>query len=224
LHPYDENHLIGLGYDTTENQWGWTINNGLKVDLYDISDFNNPKQQYSYTLWNQWSYSEALNNPRMFMWKASDNKLFLPVTLYYNDKDDMYRHIDFFQWLSVMTIDKEKWIKENFRITHLDTSKAEEERNEECAKYTKESLEKKCVQLIGWGEYCEAVKYNYVPKYCYVDSQIWEYIASKNWNYRNSFIKRAVWIGNNTYSISDDMIRSSNIDTGIKTGSVNIGK
>ncbi|MBT3726743.1 hypothetical protein HOG21_03440 [bacterium] len=21
LHPYDENHLIGLGYDTTENKW-----------------------------------------------------------------------------------------------------------------------------------------------------------------------------------------------------------
>ena len=32
LHPYDENHLIGLGYDTTENKWWGTVNNGLKVD------------------------------------------------------------------------------------------------------------------------------------------------------------------------------------------------
>jgi len=37
LHPYDENHLIGLGYDTEENQWGGTQTAGLKVDLYKIN-------------------------------------------------------------------------------------------------------------------------------------------------------------------------------------------
>jgi len=36
LHPYDENHIIGLGYNTTTNQWGGTINDGLKIDLYEI--------------------------------------------------------------------------------------------------------------------------------------------------------------------------------------------
>lgn len=247
LHPYDENHLIGLWYDTTENQWGWTMNNWIKVDLYEIN-YNKKcwdlglsideqkwcdawdykwiivKQKYTHTLWEYWSYSEALDNPRMFMWKASNNKLFLPATLYYNDKVDQYRHIDFFQGLVTMTIDKNSGIKENFRLTHLDTSKSIEERNNECSKYTKESTEKKCVKLIGWGEYCEDVTYRYVPKYCYEGSTIWEYIASKNWEFRNSFIKRALWIGNNTYSISNDLIKSSNIDTGINTGSVRLNK
>lgn len=37
LHPYDENHLIGLGYDTAENQWGGITNSGVKVDLYKIN-------------------------------------------------------------------------------------------------------------------------------------------------------------------------------------------
>ncbi|MFK7779939.1 MAG: beta-propeller domain-containing protein [Candidatus Gracilibacteria bacterium] len=247
LHPYDESHLIGLGYDTTENQWGGTINNGLKIDLYeinydkkcgdsnltvaeqekcDLGDYKGiiVKQKYSHTLGEYGSYSEALNNPRMFMWKASNNKLFLPATLYYNDKDDQYRHVDFFQGLVTMTIDKDSGINENFRLTHLDTSKSEEERNLECSKYTKESTEKKCVPLIGGGEFCEDVQYRYVPKYCYADSTIGEYIASKSWNYRDSFIKRALWIGNNTYSISNDLIKSSNIDTGINTGSVRLYK
>gem|GEM_PF-1097718 len=31
------------------------------------------------------------------MWKASDNKLFLPATLYINDELDQYKHKDFFQ-------------------------------------------------------------------------------------------------------------------------------
>ena len=117
---------------------------------------------------------------------------------------------------------KEAEEKEKARIAA--EKKAEAEREKECAKYSPENLEKKCVKLIGWGEYCEDVKYRYVPKYCYADSTIWEYVESRSWNYINSFIKRALWIGNNTYSLSDDMIRSSNIDTGIKTGSVNIGK
>ena len=37
LHPYDANHIIGLGYDTTTNQWGGTQQNGIKVDLYEIN-------------------------------------------------------------------------------------------------------------------------------------------------------------------------------------------
>ena len=214
LHPYDENHLIWLGYDTTTNKWGGTVNSGLKIDLYDVSDFKNPKQKYSYTLWGYWSYSEALRNPRMFMWKTSDNKLFLPATLYKNDKNNIYRHIDFFQWLVVLDIDKNKWIKEDFRITHIDKTNIKKERIKECSKYiVKENKEPVCHKLLTWWEYCEPVRNQYVPKYCYADSTIWEYLASRNWEYRNSFIKRALWVWNNTYSISNDLIKETNINT-----------
>jgi inhibitor of cysteine peptidase len=226
LHPYDENHLIGLWYDTTENKWGGTMNNGLKIDLYDVSDFENPKQKYSYTLGEYGSYSEALTNPRMFMWKASENKLFLPATLYKNDADDKYRHTDFFQWLVTMTIDKNSGIKEDFRITHINYDGIKEERKKECSKYSSvdNAVVPKCYKLIDGWEYCEPVKRNYVPKYCYAESSIWEYISSRSWNFRESFIKRALWIGNNTFSLSDDKIKSSNISTGINTGSVSIGE
>ena len=214
LHPYDENHLIWLGYDTTTNKWGGTVNSGLKIDLYDVSDFKNPKQKYSYTLWGYWSYSEALRNPRMFMWKTSDNKLFLPATLYKNDKNNIYRHIDFFQWLVVLDIDKNKWIKEDFRVTHIDKTNIKKERIKECSKYiVKENKEPVCHKLLTWWEYCEPVRNQYVPKYCYADSTIWEYLASRNWEYRNSFIKRALWVWNNTYSISNDLIKETNINT-----------
>jgi len=245
LHPYDENHLIGLWYNTTENKWWGTINDGIKIDLYEINydrkcgDSNLTvteqgkcdswdykwilvKQKYSHVLWEYGSYSEALNNPRMFMYKASDNKLFLPATLYKNDNIDRYRHLDFFQGLITMTIDKDNGIQENFRLSHIDTDWIEEKRKEECSKYSWSTNEQKCHTLIWWEEYCEPVSRKYVPKYCYADSTIGEYIASRNWNFRDSFIKRALWIGNNTFSISNDLIKSSNIDTGINTGSVRL--
>ena len=247
LHPYDENHLIGLWYDTKENKWWGTINNGIKIDLYEINydkkcwDSNLTvteqekcdswdykwilvKQKYSKTFWENGSTSEALSNPRMFMWKAEDNKLFLPVTLFKNDSIDTYRHIDFFQWLVVMSIDKNAWIKEDFRLTHIDYSWIDDERKKECSKYIAKNNKPKCVKLINWSEYCEPVSRNYVPKYCYADSTVWEYLASRSWNYRKSYVKRALWIGNHTYSISDDKMMSSNIDTGIKTDSVNMIK
>ena len=246
LHPYDENHLIWLWYDTTENQWWGTINNWLKVDLYEINydkkcgdswltaqekkDCDSwvnkwiiVKQQYSYTLWEYGSYSEALDNPRMFMWKANNNKLFLPVTLYNNYPSDIYRHKDFFQGLVTMTIDEKTWIKENYRISHLDASNAESERNKECLSYWKNNIEKKCVKLIWWWEYCQDTDYTYVPTYCYEDSTVWEYIASKTWNYSNSFIKRAIWSGDSVYTISNNMIKSSNINTGSNLWIIKIG-
>ena len=223
LHPYDENHLIGLGFDTTTNKWWGTVNNGLKIDLYDVSDFKNPKQKYSYILWEYWSYSEALTNPRMFMWKSSDNKLFLPATLYKNDKSDQYRHIDFFQWLVVLDINKDKWIKEDFRITHIDKTNINKKRIKECSKYTvKENKEPRCHKLLNWWEYCEPVITQYIPKYCYADSSIWEYIASKSWEYRNGFIKRALWINDNTYSISNNLIKENNINTWVLEDSINL--
>ena len=236
LHPYDENHLIGLWYDTKENEWWGTVNLWIKVDLYEInydkkcSDSNLTtdektkcdsweykwiivKQKYSKTFWGNWSSSEALSNPRMFMWKASDKKLFLPVSLYQNDATDIYRYTDFFNWLLVLSIDKSSWIKENYRITHIDTSWLEQERINECSKYTSNNTSNTCTKLINWEEYCESKVYSYVPKYCYADSTIWEYIASRSWNYYQDFIKRWLWIGDNSYAVSNSYVSANNIST-----------
>ena len=46
------------------------------------------KQLFSKSFWESWSYSEALNNPRMFMWNSAKNKLFLPVSLRNNRFDE----------------------------------------------------------------------------------------------------------------------------------------
>ena len=51
LHPYDENHIIGIGKDTVEAldsqkesrnlDFAWY--QGIKIALFDVSDFENPK-------------------------------------------------------------------------------------------------------------------------------------------------------------------------------------
>ncbi len=234
LHPYDSNHLIGLGYDTTINKWGGTINSWVKVDLYEInygkkcgdSDLTTEeqnkcnswdykwiivKQLHTLTLWENGSHSEALNNPRMFMWNKAKNTLLLPVTLYKNDGVDSYKRIDFFNGLSVIKITKDT-IKEKARVTHIDTTGLKEKRQEECKRYTVDSEKTECRELLDGNMYCPPKREKYVPEYCYKDAPIWSYIANKSWEFRNSFIKRALYIWNEFFSISDKMIIANNFD------------
>ena len=270
LHPYDENHLIGLGYDTYENQWGGTRNWGLKIDLYEINydkkvtavsqecstfsynqcpnscvknscasacepdaevcidlcvekcenpkdyswdkDYIEVKQLYSHVLWDSWSYSEALRNPRMFMWNTNKNLLLLPTTIYLNESEDSYKHIDFFNGLVALEIDKDSWIKEEYKISHINTDWIEEKRDEECKKYLDKRVEDtECKKLIDGSTYCPPVRDYYIPEYCYADSPLWAYVASRSWNFKDSFIKRALWIWNSSFAISNDKITSQNL-------------
>jgi hypothetical protein len=40
-----------------------------------------------------------------------------------------------------------------------------------------------------------------------------EYISNKSWEFRDSFVKRALWIGNDAYAISNDRISTSDLET-----------
>ncbi len=237
LHPYDENHLIGLGYNTYENQWGGTRNWWIKIDLYEInydkkcwdSDLTLDeskkcqnwdykwiivKQKYTKTFWDSGSYSEAMHNPRMFMWNASKNLLLLPSTIYINESEDSYKHIDFFNWLLALKVDKNSGIEEQYKITHIDLTWMKEKRDAECKKYLAKKQEAtECKILIDGSKYCPVERNYYVPPYCYAESTLSSYIASQSWKFRSSFINRALWIWNTSFAISNDKITSQNIDT-----------
>jgi uncharacterized secreted protein with C-terminal beta-propeller domain len=45
LHPYDENHIIGIGKETDAGLY-----QGLKISLFDVSDVSNPKEIAKYEI------------------------------------------------------------------------------------------------------------------------------------------------------------------------------
>lgn len=216
LHPYDETHLIWLGSDTVDNWYGWLKTGWLKIDLYDVADLKNPKQQYSLTLWDQGSSSEALNNPRVFVWNDKTKTLFLPATLFTNawDKTDSYRNSDVYQGSIAVKIDSTSWIKELSKVTHIDTAWIEEKRNKACLKYSVKETPK-CQTIIGWWEYCPPAN-NYIPTYCYESSPIWEYLANQIWNYNNSFIVRNLFLDNLWVTVSNDKIQANDLNNNYK--------
>ncbi len=66
-HPWKDDTIIGIGYETDDN--GWVI--GLKLSVYDISDQENPVELGdSLILLNEsrgWQYGEALHNHKAIL-------------------------------------------------------------------------------------------------------------------------------------------------------------
>ncbi|MGI0056207.1 MAG: beta-propeller domain-containing protein, partial [Nitrosarchaeum sp.] len=44
LQSYDKDHIIGIGKDTKTNEWGGVQTTGVKISMFDVSDFENPKE------------------------------------------------------------------------------------------------------------------------------------------------------------------------------------
>ena len=71
LHPIDEDKILGIGRDATSD--GRVT--GLKMELFDVSDFNNPISVDTYNFGNLYSYSEMEHNHKALAYRDSD-KLF----------------------------------------------------------------------------------------------------------------------------------------------------
>lgn len=79
LHPYDEDHIIGIGKETGSNQWGGTSVKGVKLGLFDVSDVNNPKQIDKYEIGKSGTDSEALREHKAFLFDKEKNILVIPI-------------------------------------------------------------------------------------------------------------------------------------------------
>lgn len=84
LHPYDNNLLIGIGHDTSEdntNGFNRVVTKGLKFSLFDVSDIANPKEVDSYIMGDRGSDSIALSDHKAFLFSKEKNLLAIPVSL-----------------------------------------------------------------------------------------------------------------------------------------------
>lgn len=80
LHPYDENHIIGLGKDTIEASSGdFAWYQGVKLALFDVTDVSNPKEISKYVIGERGTNSPALRDPHAFLFSLKKNLLVIPV-------------------------------------------------------------------------------------------------------------------------------------------------
>jgi len=81
LHPYDETHVIGFGYETKETRTGVTTD-GLKMVMFDISDFTNPQVLFKVNIGNKYTSSEFLYNHKALLYSKEKNIIAFPINSY----------------------------------------------------------------------------------------------------------------------------------------------
>jgi len=81
LHPYDEDHIIGIGKETKESQYGGIEILGVKLALFDVSDVQNPKVVDIFEIGGSGTDSEVLYDHKALLFDSSKNILSIPVSI-----------------------------------------------------------------------------------------------------------------------------------------------
>lgn len=76
LHPYDENHLLGIGMEASED--GRV--EGVKISLFDVSDNENPVEVGKYEVDEKWSNSEATYDHKAVLFDKEKKLLVIPIS------------------------------------------------------------------------------------------------------------------------------------------------
>ena len=91
LHPYDEDTIIGIGRNATSTG----RSRGLKVSLFDVSDFEDPKEVASFVTQERYAQSTALYEHKAFLFSKEKNLMVIPaMNRYYSwrteEREDGY--------------------------------------------------------------------------------------------------------------------------------------
>lgn len=94
LHPYDENHLIGIGMETKEtvnrDAYGRVTSTsariiGMKMALFDVSDVENPIELSNVVIGDNRTTSSILTNPKALLFSREKGLIAIPVNNYKED-------------------------------------------------------------------------------------------------------------------------------------------
>lgn len=91
LHPYDETHIIGIGYNTKSNGYGGVTNANMKMSMFDVSDLENPVEMFSIDIGDRYANSPVTYNHKALFYNKSKNLIGFPIELReyntYNDRN-----------------------------------------------------------------------------------------------------------------------------------------
>ncbi|MEK4484489.1 beta-propeller domain-containing protein [Psychrobacillus sp. FSL H8-0484] len=95
LHPLDENHLIGFGYETKVvpqegSKEPRIMTEGMKISLFDVTDLANPKELDTEIIGEQGTYS-AIQHDHHALFQHRDKNLYgFPVSIYGKEEGQEY--------------------------------------------------------------------------------------------------------------------------------------
>ncbi|WP_456273528.1 beta-propeller domain-containing protein [Bacillus sp. AK031] len=125
LHPLDENHLIGFGFDTKlvkddkmPNSEPRVLTAGMKISLFDITDFTNPKEQDTEIIGGRGTHSYLLDDHKALFQHKEKNLYGFPVSVYHEKEGSMYEQVFDYQGALFYEITPENGIVQKAKLTN----------------------------------------------------------------------------------------------------------
>ena len=185
LHPYDENHIIGIGMQTEEkiyrNSSGKIISTsavitGMKMALFDVSNMNNPIQISETIIGDRRTTSAILTNHKALLFSKEKGIIAIPVNNYSSDFEISNTSSDVSSLVSSYTNYSKEYISEGYLVYNIN--------------------------LIDGFNLKGSITHNKSNS----SKKYYSY-------YYNSKLLRGMWIEDNLYTVSEDMIKVNKLDT-----------
>lgn len=124
LHPYDENHLIGFGYDTKSvQQKGGSepliLTQGIKLSFFDITDMNNPKEKFTEIIGGRGTYSQLNYDHKALLFNKGKSIFAFPINVYQSVEGNEFDSKFEFQGAYIYNLSLEKGFTLKSKITHM---------------------------------------------------------------------------------------------------------
>jgi uncharacterized secreted protein with C-terminal beta-propeller domain len=129
LHPYDKNHIIGVGKETVAAEKGnFAWYQGVKISLFDVSNVEEPREIAKYEIGDRGTDSPVLRDHKAFLFDGSKNLLVIPIQVAEIDKEKYpdnpppyIKGEPVWQGAYVFDISLDKGIVLKGKITHIES-------------------------------------------------------------------------------------------------------
>ena len=184
LHPYDENHLIGIGMETEEvvnrNSNGKVVSTttkiiGMKMALFDVTDVNNPTQISQTVIGDRRTTSAILTNPKALLFSKKKQLIAIPVNNYNEDFEVSSSSDSYTSMIDSYKKYNKNYVAEGYFVYNINLEEG--------------------FKLKGIITHEKSLKN--IP----------------NYYYNNSKLLRGLYIDNNLYTVSESAIKVNNLDT-----------
>lgn len=109
LHPYDENHIIGIGKQESN----------VKLSLFNVTNVTAPIETAKFTVSGDWSDSTVLTDHKAFLFDKTKQLLALPVSIsFIKIKDSGYYTKDYWQGVYVFNVTSTNGFVLKGNVTH----------------------------------------------------------------------------------------------------------
>jgi uncharacterized secreted protein with C-terminal beta-propeller domain len=218
LHPYDEDHIIGIGREATEEG----RLKGMKIALFDVSDVKNPIEKAKIEIGDRGTSSSALYDHKAFLFDKEKGLLVIPISVY--ESKQMSSEIVFNGAYVLNINDKEISLRD--KITHFNSKSKYGPAEQDPINTERKIYGQIYIKIAEDSWEIKDNDYNQYSKTVWTNEYIDQLPGGINYNNLHDYqyqIQRSLYMDDVLYTISQSKIKANDLDSIDEINSLDLG-